>query len=163
MSRTFHATKGKRGSDTTMRLTNTIPASKSRMKSSRSAGSFVHALAPRPNGLRLAPAASRARNMHATGPHSSAQSRAAPAGISVSTAMAGSGTQALPVGLDPNHIVVFEFEYPTSGCETAWNSRPIPLAGPKIDRQAARNFCEPPGKAPSPSPDSDLRKRQISG
>lgn len=54
--------------------------------------------------------------------------------ILVDYAVADNGTQALLVGLDSNHSVVFEFEYPTSGCNTSWNSRPIALDDLKIDR-----------------------------
>ena len=54
--------------------------------------------------------------------------------ILVDYAVANKGTQALLVGLDANHSVVFEFEYPTSGCNTSWNSRPIALDDLKIDR-----------------------------
>lgn len=52
----------------------------------------------------------------------------------VDYATADSGTQALLVGLDPNHNVVFEFEYPTTWCNTAWNAQPIALDDLKIDR-----------------------------
>jgi hypothetical protein len=54
--------------------------------------------------------------------------------ILVDYAVADNGTQALLVGLDSNHSVVFEFEYPTSSCSTSWNSRPIALDDLKIDR-----------------------------
>lgn len=54
--------------------------------------------------------------------------------ILVDYAVADKGTQALLVGLDPNHSVVFEFQYPTSGCNTSWNSRPIALDNLKIER-----------------------------
>jgi arylsulfate sulfotransferase len=54
--------------------------------------------------------------------------------ILVDYAFADKGTQALLVGLDSNHSVVFEFEYPTSGCNTSWNARPIALDDLKIDR-----------------------------
>jgi arylsulfate sulfotransferase len=42
-------------------------------------------------------------------------------------AVADNATHALLVGLDSNHHVAFEFEYPTSGCLTSWNARPIAL------------------------------------
>jgi arylsulfate sulfotransferase len=42
-------------------------------------------------------------------------------------AVADNATHALLVGLDSNHRVAFEFEYPTSGCNTSWNARPIAL------------------------------------
>ena len=35
--------------------------------------------------------------------------------------------EAILVGLNSNHNVVFEFQYPTTGCNTAWNARPIAL------------------------------------
>lgn len=54
--------------------------------------------------------------------------------ILVDYAVADKGTQALLVGLDSNHSVVFEFEYRTSDCNTSWNSRPIALDDLKIDR-----------------------------
>lgn len=54
--------------------------------------------------------------------------------ILVDYAVADDDTQALLVGLDSNHSVVFKFEYPTSGCNTSWNSRPIALDDLKIDR-----------------------------
>ena len=54
--------------------------------------------------------------------------------ILVDYAVADKNTQALLVGLDSNHSVVFEFQYPTSGCNTSWNSRPIALDNLKIDR-----------------------------
>lgn len=54
--------------------------------------------------------------------------------ILVDYAVADNATQALLVGLDSNHSVVFEFEYPTSVCDTSWNSRPIALDDLKIDR-----------------------------
>lgn len=45
----------------------------------------------------------------------------------VNYAVADNETQALLVGLDPNQNVVFEFAFPTAGCGTSWNSRPIAL------------------------------------
>src|SRR5271168_1191373 len=50
----FTPPKGTRGSDATIWLIKTIPASNSLMKRSRSAGSLVHALAPKPKRLSLA-------------------------------------------------------------------------------------------------------------
>jgi hypothetical protein len=47
--------------------------------------------------------------------------------VLVDYATADNLTQALLVGLDPNHNEVFEFAYPTMACDTSWNSRPIPL------------------------------------
>ncbi|HET9182654.1 MAG TPA: aryl-sulfate sulfotransferase [Candidatus Angelobacter sp.] len=54
--------------------------------------------------------------------------------ILVDYAVADNFTHALLVGLDPNHSVVFEFEYPTSSCNTSWNAQPIALDDLKIDR-----------------------------
>jgi arylsulfate sulfotransferase len=48
-------------------------------------------------------------------------------------ATADSGTQALLVGLDANHNVAFEFEYPTQQCNTSWNAVSIPLDSMTID------------------------------
>ena len=45
----------------------------------------------------------------------------------VDYATADSDTHARLVGLDSGHNVVFEFEYPTTGCNTAWNAIPISL------------------------------------
>ncbi|MGA9368582.1 MAG: aryl-sulfate sulfotransferase, partial [Steroidobacteraceae bacterium] len=42
-------------------------------------------------------------------------------------AVAANQTDAELIGLDPNHNVVFQFIYPTTNCNTAWNSRPIGL------------------------------------
>lgn len=52
----------------------------------------------------------------------------------VDYAVASDATEALLVGLDPNRNVVFEFEYPTFTCNTAWNARPIPLDDLKINQ-----------------------------
>jgi len=54
--------------------------------------------------------------------------------ILVDYAAADNLTKALLVGLDSNHNVVFEFEYPTSGCNTSWNARPIAFDDLKIDQ-----------------------------
>jgi arylsulfate sulfotransferase len=54
--------------------------------------------------------------------------------ILVDYAVADNSTKALLVGLDSNQDVVFEFEYPTSNCDTSWNARPIALDDLKIDR-----------------------------
>ncbi len=43
----------------------------------------------------------------------------------VDYAAANEITQARLVGLNPAHDVVFDFEYPTTGCNTAWNAIPI--------------------------------------
>ena len=45
----------------------------------------------------------------------------------VDYATADNDTHARLVGLDSGHNVVFEFEYPTTGCNTAWNAIPISL------------------------------------
>lgn len=37
------------------------------------------------------------------------------------------------VGTDPSHAVVFDFRYPTTGCNTAWNSQILPLEALEID------------------------------
>jgi arylsulfate sulfotransferase len=42
-------------------------------------------------------------------------------------ATANNVTQAILVGLDSSHNIVFEFQYPTMGCDTSWNAVPIPL------------------------------------
>ena len=48
--------------------------------------------------------------------------------VLVDYATADAGTTARLVGLDPDHNVVFDFEYPSPfPCGTAWNSVPIPL------------------------------------
>ena len=54
--------------------------------------------------------------------------------ILVDYAVADDETKALLVGLDANHNVVFEFEYPTNGCGTSWNARPIALDDLNIER-----------------------------
>jgi hypothetical protein len=45
--------------------------------------------------------------------------------ILVDYAMADGGTKARLVGLGADHNVVFDFEYPTHFCDTAWNAQPI--------------------------------------
>ena len=54
--------------------------------------------------------------------------------ILVDYAVADNGRQALLVGLDSAHRVVFQFEYPTSGCNTSWNALPIQLDDLKIEQ-----------------------------
>ncbi len=54
--------------------------------------------------------------------------------ILVDYAMAADMTKALLVGLDANHDVASEFEYPTTACNTSWNARPIPLDNLRINR-----------------------------
>jgi len=58
---------------------------------------------------------------------------AADKSILVDYAVADNDTEALLVGLDSNHNVVLEYEYPTTGCGTSWNARPIPLDNLKVD------------------------------
>ena len=45
----------------------------------------------------------------------------------VDYAVAANFTQARLVGLDSNHNVVFDFQYPTMSCETSWNAVPVSL------------------------------------
>jgi hypothetical protein len=45
----------------------------------------------------------------------------------VDYATADNITHTILVGLDPSQNIVFEFEYPTFECNTAWNARPFPL------------------------------------
>jgi hypothetical protein len=45
----------------------------------------------------------------------------------VNYAVADNRTHSRRVGLDANHGVVFELEYPTEGCRTSWNAVPVPL------------------------------------
>ncbi len=45
----------------------------------------------------------------------------------VDYATADNVTHSILVGLDPSQNIVFEFEYPTYECNTAWNARPFPL------------------------------------
>ena len=59
---------------------------------------------------------------------------AADQSILVDYAVANNGTAALLVGLDSAHNVVFEFEYPTSVCDTSWNARPISFDDLRIDQ-----------------------------
>jgi arylsulfate sulfotransferase len=54
--------------------------------------------------------------------------------VLVDYAVANNATEALLVGLDPSHNVVFEFEFPTSVCSTSWNARPIALDALQIMR-----------------------------
>ena len=42
-------------------------------------------------------------------------------------ATADSDTRTRLVGLDGGHNVVFDFAYPTNGCDTSWNAVPIAL------------------------------------
>jgi hypothetical protein len=46
----------------------------------------------------------------------------------VNYALADEFTDARLLGLDPDHNVVFEFEFPARmSCDTSWNAHPIPL------------------------------------
>ena len=45
----------------------------------------------------------------------------------VDYALADNQTEALLVGLDSNHNVAFELQYPTTECNTSWHARPIAL------------------------------------
>jgi arylsulfate sulfotransferase len=58
---------------------------------------------------------------------------AADQSILVDYATASNGTEALLVGLDSSHNVVFEFKYLNSGCNTSWNAHPIPLDDLKVN------------------------------
>jgi arylsulfate sulfotransferase len=48
-------------------------------------------------------------------------------------AVADNLTNALLVGLDSTHTVVFEFQYPTQSCNTSWNAVPIALESLSIN------------------------------
>ena len=54
--------------------------------------------------------------------------------ILVDYAVSDNLTEALLVGLDSSHNIVFEYQYPTSACSTSWNALPIPLDNLKIDQ-----------------------------
>lgn len=54
--------------------------------------------------------------------------------ILIDYAIADNETEALLIGLDPNQNVTFEFEYPTTGCNTSWNARPFPLDNLQVTR-----------------------------
>lgn len=56
---------------------------------------------------------------------SSAYEAAADGSVLVDYAVADNTTHARLVGLDPGQNVVFDFEYPTTGCNTSWNAQPI--------------------------------------
>jgi hypothetical protein len=47
--------------------------------------------------------------------------------VLVDYATADNFTAARLVGLDRKHNVVFDFQYPTNSCGTAWNAVPIAL------------------------------------
>ncbi len=51
----------------------------------------------------------------------------------VDYAVADQITHARLVGLDEAHNVVFDYEYPTNGCNTAWNAKPIGLTDLEIN------------------------------
>ena len=48
-------------------------------------------------------------------------------------ATANAGTLAVLMGLDANHKIAFEFQYPTQQCATSWNAGPIALENLTID------------------------------
>jgi arylsulfate sulfotransferase len=52
----------------------------------------------------------------------------------VDYATADNITQTILMGLNPSQNVVFEFEYPTYECNTAWNARPFPLDNLVVDQ-----------------------------
>ncbi|MGH8261135.1 MAG: hypothetical protein ACREUG_15745, partial [Steroidobacteraceae bacterium] len=52
----------------------------------------------------------------------------------VDYAVASGATEALLLGLGRDHRPVFEFRYPTTGCDTSWNARPVPLDDMQIER-----------------------------
>lgn len=56
---------------------------------------------------------------------SSAYEAASSQSLLVDYAVADIDTQARLVGLDPNHNVVFDFQYSTGVCTTSWNAVPI--------------------------------------
>ena len=67
-------------------------------------------------------------------PARSSAYEAADQSILVDYAVASNCTEALLVGLDSSHNVVFEFNYPNlAGCNTSWNARPIPLDDLKVN------------------------------
>ncbi|MDM0032832.1 aryl-sulfate sulfotransferase [Variovorax sp. J22P271] len=56
---------------------------------------------------------------------SSAYEAAADGSVLVDYAVADNITHARLVGLDPGQNAVFDFHYPTAGCNTSWNAQPI--------------------------------------
>jgi hypothetical protein len=52
--------------------------------------------------------------------------------ILVDYAVADTRTHARLVGLDPQHNVIFDFQYPTNVCSTSWNAEPVPLENMQI-------------------------------
>lgn len=59
---------------------------------------------------------------------------AADKSLLVDYAMADNETTAILFGLNSSHQTVFEFQYPTQGCNTSWNARPIALDDLVIDQ-----------------------------
>ena len=51
----------------------------------------------------------------------------------VDYAVADNFTHARLVGLDSNHTVAFDFQYPTASCSTSWNAIPIAFDNLAID------------------------------
>ena len=49
--------------------------------------------------------------------------------VLISYAVASQRTKARLVGLDASRNVVFDFEYPTTGCNTSWNAIPVNFDG----------------------------------
>jgi len=47
----------------------------------------------------------------------------------VNYAFVNGGTLARLVGLNASRQVIFDFQYPNSGCNTSWNALPIPCEG----------------------------------
>lgn len=52
--------------------------------------------------------------------------------ILVDFAVADTRTHARLVGLDSQHNVIFDFQYPTNICDTSWNAQPIPLENMQV-------------------------------
>jgi hypothetical protein len=53
--------------------------------------------------------------------------------VLISYSLADGGTHARVVGLDSQHQVVFDFQYPNEGCGTSWNAIPVPLGDIRFD------------------------------
>ena len=62
------------------------------------------------------------------------QAHAGPSTL-ISYAVADNQTHARLVGLDDSQNVVFDFQYPSSGCKTSWNAQPIPFEGMRFQPQ----------------------------
>src|SRR5271169_4088839 len=85
----FTPPNGRRGSDATIPLINTAPASRCSIQYCCSSGSFVHAALASPNGVSFASSTASSilltRNNNATGPNNSSQYAGEFLGISVIT------------------------------------------------------------------------------